>query len=53
MQHIFFLELPDVKKLDIPLSYQPYFTVTLKYKDPFAVKLFTAKRKFDVIKYIR
>jgi len=49
----FFFELSDVKKLVIPLNYQPYFAITLGYKDPAAIKLIASQRKTDVIKYIR
>jgi nitroreductase len=49
----FFFALPDVKKLDIPTNYQPYFAVTLGYKDTSVVELAAPKRKTNVINYIR
>lgn len=50
----FFFTLQDeVKKLGIPDSYQPYFAVTLGYKDSSAAGIAAPKRKENVISYIR
>lgn len=49
----FFFPLPDVKELGIPANYQPYFAVTLGYKDISSSGLAASKRKSNVIKYIR
>lgn len=49
----FFFLLPDVEKLDIPDDYQPYFAVTLGYKDSSASKLAIPMREIGVIRYIR
>ncbi len=48
-----FFTLPDVKKLSIPTNYQPYFAVTLGYKDTSVAELAAPKRKTNVINYIR
>jgi len=49
----FFFALPDVKKLKIPDNYQPYFAVTLGYKDNSVSVTTGPKRKPDVTNYIR
>lgn len=49
----FFFNLPEVKKLKIPDNYQPYFAVTLGYKDDSISVLNEPKRKPDVTNYLR
>ena len=48
-----FFELPEVKKLGIPDSYQPYFAVTLGYKDTSTALQVAPKRRTGIVNYIR
>lgn len=49
----FFFNLPDIAILKIPDNYQPYFAVTLGYKDNSVSGLSVPKRKTEMTNYIR
>ena len=48
-----FFELPEVKKLNIPDDYQPYFAVTLGYKNVVVSHQTAPKRRTGTVDYIR
>lgn len=48
----YFFTLPhEIVKLGIPQNYQPFFAVTLGYKDPAVLELTAAQRRKNVISY--
>ncbi|WP_196605571.1 nitroreductase family protein [Pectinatus haikarae] len=49
----FFFELPEVRELGIPDSYQPYFAVALGYKDAGTALQPAPKRRTGTVSYIR
>lgn len=51
VSHFFEMD-EEVKKLNIPTGYKPYYAVCLGYKDP-AVQPVMKERKKDVVNYIR
>ncbi len=48
----FFSEEEEVKKLNLPAGYKPYYAVCLGYKDSSA-KIVIKERKMDVVNYIK